>query len=110
MNIRASNGFGTKDLPVTFTITNQAPSFASSTPAVLTGGIESTPLTITYATLAAAVGATDPNNSITAIANGWALDPISFRIESVLGGTLTKDGSPVTAGSTSIGAGKSVIC
>ncbi|MFN6095990.1 MAG: DUF4347 domain-containing protein, partial [Verrucomicrobiota bacterium] len=109
VNIRASNGFGTKDLPVTFTITNQAPSFASSTPAVLTGGIESTPLTITYASLAAAVGATDPNNSITAIANGFALDPISFRIESVLGGTLTKNGSAVTAGTTSVGAGESLV-
>ena len=109
VNIRASNGFGTKDLPVTFTITNQAPSFASSTPAVLTGGIESTPLTITYASLAAAVGATDPNNTFTAIYSGWALDPISFRIESVLGGTLTKNGSPVTAGSTSVGAGESLV-
>ena len=109
VNIRASNGFGTKDLPVTFTITNQAPGFASTTPAVLTGGIENTPLTITYASLAAALGASDPNNSITAIANGFALDPISFRIESVLGGTLTKNGSPVTAGMTSITAGESLV-
>ena len=109
VNIRASNGFGTKDLPVTFTITNQAPSFANTTPAVLTGGIESTPLTIPYASLAAAVGATDPNNTLTAIYSGWALDPISFRIESVLGGTLTKNGSPVTAGTTSIAAGESLV-
>ena len=109
VNIRASNGFGTKDLPVTFTITNQAPSFASTTPAVLADGIESTPLTITYASLAAAVGATDPNNTFTAIYSGWALDPISFRIESVLGGTLTKNGSPVTAGTTSIAAGESLV-
>lgn len=109
VNIRASNGFGTKDLPVTFTITNQAPSFASTTPAMLTDGIESTPLTIPYASLAAAVGATDPNNTITATYNGWAIDPISFRIESVLGGTLTKNGSPVTAGTTSIAAGESLV-
>jgi alpha-tubulin suppressor-like RCC1 family protein len=108
-NIRASNGFGTKDLPVTFTITNQAPGFASTTPAVLTGGIENTPLTITYASLAAAVGATDPNNTNTAMYYGWAIDPISFRIESVLGGTLTKNGSPVTAGSTLVGAGDSLV-
>ena len=103
VNIRASNGFGTKDLPVTFTITNQAPGFASTTPAVLTDGIESTPLTIPYASLAATVGATDPNNSITAV------DPISFRVESVLGGTLTKNGSPVTAGTTLVGAGESLV-
>jgi alpha-tubulin suppressor-like RCC1 family protein len=109
VNIRASNGFGTRDLPVTFTITNQAPGFASTTPAVLIGGIESTPLTINYALLAATVGATDPNNSIIAAANGWALDPISFRIESVPSGTLTKNGSPVTSGSTSIGAGESLV-
>ena len=108
-NIRASNGFGTKDLPVTFTITNQAPVFASTNPAVLAGGIESTPLTITYASLAAAVGATDPNNSSTAVSSGWVLDPISFRIESVLGGTLTKNGSAVTAGTTSVGAGESLV-
>lgn len=109
VNIRASNGFGTKDLPVTFTITNQAPAFASTTPAVLAGGSENTPLTITYASLAAAVGATDPNNSIIAIANGWALDPISFRIESVPGGTLTKNGSAATAGSTTLSAGESLV-
>lgn len=109
VNIRASNGFASKDLPVTFTITNQAPSFASTTPAVLADGIESTPLTITYASLAATVGATDPNNTFTAIYSGWAIDPISFRIESVLGGTLTKNGSPVTAGTTSIAAGESLV-
>jgi alpha-tubulin suppressor-like RCC1 family protein len=108
-NIRASNGFGTKDLPVTFTIKNQAPVFASTNPAVLAGGIESTPLTITYASLAAAVGATDPNNSSTAVSSGWVLDPISFRIESVLGGTLTKNGSAVTAGTTSVGTGESLV-
>lgn len=109
INIRASNGFGTKNLPVTFTITNQAPGFANTAPAVLSGGIESTPLTITYASLAAAVGATDPNNSIIATANGWALDPISFRIDAVLSGTLTKNGSPVTTGTTSVGAGESLV-
>jgi alpha-tubulin suppressor-like RCC1 family protein len=109
VNIRASNGFGTKDLPVTFTITNQAPGFASTSPAVLTGGVENTSLTIPYASLAAAVGATDPNNSITAITNGFTLDPISFRIESVLGGTLTKNGIPVSAGSTSVGVGDSLV-
>ncbi len=109
VNIRASNGFGTRDLPITLTITNQAPDFTSIHPAVISGGIESTPLTITYASLAAAVGATDPNNSVTAIVNGFALDPISFRIESVLGGTLTMSGRPVTAGTTSIGVGESVV-
>ena len=108
-NITVSNGFGIRTLPVTFTITNQAPDFASTSAATISGGVENAPLTISYATLAAAAGATDPNNTITAIANGWAIDPISFRIESILGGTLTKNGTAVTAGTTSIAAGESLV-
>ena len=109
VNITVSNGFGSRTLPVTFTITNQAPDFASTSAATISGGVENAPLTISYATLAAAVGATDPNNTITAIANGWAIDPISFRIESLLGGTLTKNGTAVTAGTTSIAPGESLV-
>jgi uncharacterized protein YjbI with pentapeptide repeats len=109
VNITVSNGFGSRTLPVTFTITNQAPEFASTSSATISGGFENTPLTIPYATLAAAVGATDPNHTITAIANDWAIDPISFRIESLLGGTLTKNGTAVTAGTTSIGADESLV-
>ncbi|MEI6819302.1 MAG: MBG domain-containing protein [Verrucomicrobiota bacterium] len=108
-NITVSNGFGSSRLPVTFTITNQAPDFASTSAATISGGVENTPLTISYATLAAAVGATDPNNTSTAIYSGWAIDPISFRIESILGGTLTKNGTPITAGTTSIAAGESLV-
>jgi alpha-tubulin suppressor-like RCC1 family protein len=107
-NITVSNGFGSRTLPVTFTVTNQAPDFASTSAATIPGGVENAPLTISYATLAAAVAATDPNNTITAIANGWAIDPISFRIESLLGGTLTKNGTAVTAGTTSIAPGESL--
>ena len=109
VNITVSNGFGSRTLPVTFTITNQAPEFASTSSATISGGFENTPLTIPYATLAAAMEATDPNNTPTAIANGWAIDPISFRIESLLGGTLTKNGTAVTAGMTSIAAGESLV-
>ena len=109
VNITVSNGFGSRTLPVTFTITNQAPDFASTSAATISGGVENAPLTISYATLAAAVGATDPNNTITAIYSGWAIDPISFRIESILGGTLTKNGTPITAGTTSIAAGESLV-
>ena len=53
-NITVSNGFGTRTLPVTFTITNQAPGFASTSAATISGGVENTPLTISYAALAAA--------------------------------------------------------
>jgi alpha-tubulin suppressor-like RCC1 family protein len=108
-NITVSNGFGSRTLPVTFTITNQAPDFASTSAATIPGGVENAPLTISYATLAAAVGATDPNNTITAIANGSTIDPISFRIESLLDGTLTKNGTAVTAGTTSIASGESLV-
>jgi hypothetical protein len=52
-NITVSNGFGSRSLPVTFTITNQAPDFASTSAATISGGVENTPLTISYATLAA---------------------------------------------------------
>lgn len=107
--IRASNGFGTAVLPVTFTITNQAPNFAATSAATLSGGHENTPLTISHATLVAAAGASDPNNTPAAITNGWNLDPISLRIESILEGTLTKGGSPVTAGTTSIAAGENLV-
>ena len=109
VNITASNGFGSSTLPVTFIITNQAPDFASTSAATIPGGVENAPLTISYATLAAAVEATDPNNTDHAIANGWAIDPISFRIESILGGTLTKNGTAVTAGTTSIAEGESLV-
>jgi len=57
------------------------------------------PFTITHADLlAAAVDESDPDG-----------DTISFRIEEVKAGTLTKGGIPVTAGVTVLGPGEEVI-
>ncbi len=97
-SIRANNGFGSSTIGVTFTITNEAPGFANAAPSVVSGALENTPFTITYAALAAQLDDTDPNS-----------DVISFRIESVLSGTLTKNGSSVVAGSTWIAPGESIV-
>jgi VCBS repeat-containing protein len=96
--VRATNGFAVTEYSITITVTNQAPSFASTNAAVISGATEGTPFTISYAALAAALDDADPNG-----------DPLSFRIESVLGGTLTKNGTPVTAGTTSIAPGESLV-
>lgn len=96
--LQATNGFATATHTIAVTITNQPPSFASTTPVALSGATEGTPFTITYSALAAAVDDSDPNN-----------DPLSFRVESLLGGALTKNGSPVAAGTTLIAPGESLV-
>lgn len=65
--------------------------------ATLGGGTEDTAYTITYDALAAAGNEADGEG-----------DPISFRVEGLSNGTLTKDGQPVVPGTTLIGAGESV--
>ncbi len=96
--LSATNGFGIATHPITITVTNQAPSFATTNPAVVSGATESMPFTISYAALAAALDDSDPNG-----------DLLSFQVESVLSGTLSKNGSPVTAGSTLIASGESLV-
>jgi cyclophilin family peptidyl-prolyl cis-trans isomerase len=54
--------------------------------------------TITYSSLKSKSNASDANG-----------DTIQFRIEQVLSGTLTKNGSPVVPGVTLIGAGDSIV-
>ena len=56
------------------------------------------PFTLSYEALLAASDATDADNT-----------PISFQIESVNSGTLTKDGADVVAGTTTIAPGQSVV-
>ena len=96
--LRSTNGFAVTEYSMTITVTNQAPSFATTGPATVSGATEDTPFEITHAALAAALDDSDPNG-----------DPLSFRIDSVLGGTLTKNGTPVTAGSTLIAPGESLV-
>ena len=71
---------------------------ALSTISTLPGAIRNANFTITYATLLAASNLTDPNG-----------DTVSFRIESVNNGTLTKNGTPVTSGVTTLGPSESLV-
>ncbi len=80
----------------TVTFPNNAPTLTSI--GTLTGASEYTPFTISYATLAAAANEADLDGN-----------PLSFRIESVPTGTLTKGGSAITAGSTLLSTGESVV-
>ena len=68
-----------------------------TTVSTLPGATEDTALTITYATLAAAADEADGDG-----------DTLSFRVEAVSTGTLTKSGSPVVAGTTLLGTGESL--
>jgi len=75
---------------------NHAPTLTSVN--TLTGGTEDTPFTITYAVLAGAANEGDVDGA-----------PISFRVEGVSSGTLTKNGLPITPGSTLLGSGESWV-
>ena len=75
---------------------NQAPTL--TTVATLAGASQNVDYTITYAALAAAANENDPDG-----------DAVSFRIEAVSGGTLTKGGNAVTPGATTLGPGESLV-
>ena len=64
----------------------------------LTGADEDAEYEITYDALAAAANEYDANN-----------DPVSFRVESVTTGTLTKDDTDVEPGTTLLGDGESLV-
>ncbi|HCD36748.1 MAG TPA: hypothetical protein DEQ23_06970, partial [Chlorobium sp.] len=89
---------GVVDKVVNITITgvNDAP--ALSTVGTLTGGTEDTAYTISYSDLAGAANDADVDG-----------DTLSFRIESVTRGTLTKEGTAVTPGTTLLSAGESLV-
>jgi hypothetical protein len=61
------------------------------------GGVEDTPINIDYATLMAHCDAATFNSQ-----------PVVFVVEGVFSGTLTKNGTPVAAGATTIAAGDAV--
>ncbi|MGE5372490.1 MAG: Ig-like domain-containing protein [Solirubrobacterales bacterium] len=73
-----------------------APTLTTVNP--LTGGLEDAPVTITYAALAAAADEADADG-----------DVIRFRVEAVSTGSLTKGGSAVTSGDTTLGSGESLL-
>ncbi len=81
-----------------------AVSFTTTTAPLLTeigtleGGTEDTAYTISYSALAAAATMSDADS-----------DALSFRIEMVGSGTLTKGGAAVTEGVTLLGAGESLV-
>lgn len=77
-------------------VPNQPPTL--TTISTLTGAFEDTPFTITYDMLANAADESDPDS-----------DPISFRIKTVVNGTLTKDGNPVVPGVTLLSSGESLV-
>ncbi|MHC4592173.1 MAG: right-handed parallel beta-helix repeat-containing protein, partial [Planctomycetota bacterium] len=64
----------------------------------LPGAFEDQDFTIAYADLAAAADEVDADG-----------DVVSFRVESVTSGTLTKDGSPVVPGVTLLSPGESLV-
>ncbi|MFH1731732.1 MAG: Ig-like domain-containing protein [Planctomycetota bacterium] len=77
----------TQNLPPTLTTVN-----------TLIGATENQPFTITYETLAAAANEADPEG-----------EPVSFLIDSVSAGTLTKGGVAVVPGTTLLSAGESLV-
>ena len=94
--VRWSNPDGTDDAVWISAIVNGAPSLTNVNG--LTGGFEDSPYTINYADLANAADEADPDGT-----------SLSFRVEGVTNGTLTKDGVPVTPGETLLSAGESLV-
>jgi uncharacterized repeat protein (TIGR02543 family) len=86
----------TSEFRINVTGSNEAPSL--TTLATLTGGVEDTDYTITYAALAAAGDEADPDNAT-----------VSFRVEAVTFGTLTKGGVAVVPGTTVLGPNESLV-
>jgi hypothetical protein len=81
---------------ITVASVNDAPTLTNVN--TLTGASEDTPFTITYASLAAASNMTDVDGTTD-----------TFRIQAVSGGTLTKGGTAITAGTTTLGVGESLV-
>ena len=79
-----------------FVITGHRPTIATVN--TFTGGTEDTPYTITYAALAAAADEADVDG-----------DTISFRVETLTSGTLTKGGVAIVPGTTLLSAGESLV-
>jgi outer membrane biosynthesis protein TonB len=99
LGIRATDGTTPSNQNVTINITNVNEAPTLSTVTTLTGASEDTAYTISYADLLAAANAADVDAGTT----------LSFRVEAVSSGTLTKGGSAVTPGTTLLGTGESLV-
>ena len=103
-NFPTSGGFDTTQggladvfvTKVSTTALNHAPTL--TTVSALAGGVEDQDYTITYTALAAAADEADVDG-----------DPLSFRVEAVISGTLTKGGVPVTPGATLLSVGENLV-
>ncbi|MDD2729786.1 DUF4347 domain-containing protein, partial [Malikia sp.] len=84
------------ELKVRVTGVNDTPTLTSVS--TLTGAIEDTAYTISHADLAAAANEADAEGAT-----------LSFRVEAVASGTLTKGGVAVTPGTTLLGTGESLV-
>ena len=93
---QAQNNTVTRTFVVNVTPVNDAPTLTSVS--TLGPSNEDTSYTISYASLFGASNAADIEG-----------DTISFRVEAVSTGTLTKGGVAVTAGSTLLSAGESIV-
>jgi hypothetical protein len=85
-----------KAIPITILNVNEAPALTTVSP--LTGATEDTPFTVSYASLATAADESDLDG-----------DPLSFRIEGVTTGELTKGGMAVVPGITRLSVGESLV-
>lgn len=95
---RAVDNLNQASAPVSVSVevTNNAPTLRSIP--TLGTSQKNQATTLTYETLAFYADEADPNG-----------DPIRFRIEQVLSGTLTKNGLPVIPGATTISPGEAVV-
>jgi hypothetical protein len=84
------------DFRIFYTASNSAPSLTSVS--TLAGGKKNHKMTITYATLAGAANATDPDG-----------DKLRFIVDGITSGTLTKKDSAVVSGVTTIGYGEALV-
>jgi subtilisin-like proprotein convertase family protein len=81
---------------INLAVGNQPPTLTSV--GILNGAVEDTDFVISHSALSLVADDTDPN-----------FDPISFRIETVSSGTLTKNGVAVTPQFTTLGPGESLV-
>src|SRR5438034_1230172 len=98
--VKAYDGRTASDTAVPLSVSVAAFTAAPTltTVSTLAGATEDTPFTISYATLAAAADEADVDG-----------DALSFRVEAVRSGTLTKGGVTVTAGPTSVSSGENWV-